>query len=158
LELNKTELIIIKILRKTKSVFVSKHFVVFTLLGIVNTLNTAIISWAASYIIQDNVSAIIGYLASLQIAFLLNCKFVFACKPTLKKYERFLISYIPSFIVYILVHAGTLSIFGSQFWATFVAVALSGPITFLIIKIYAFGKTQQKDETVHDENDTSENH
>jgi len=155
LELNDKELKLIKLLRKIKSVFISRYFIVFTLLGFVNTFNTSVISWVLSLVhVQENVSAIIGYLVSLQGAFLLNCKFVFICPPSLKRYERFLISYIPSFIVYILLHAGSLSIFGSQFWATFIAVALSGPITFVIIKLYAFGKTQQKDEIICDEKDT----
>lgn len=133
-----------RIFNDAKKTFLSRKFIMFCLLGIVNTLDTAIISFLAEKIIQDHLAGIIGYILSLQIAFFLSCRFIFQCKPSFKKYKRYLISYIPSFIVYFLGFVGALSALKlPQFWATFLAVMLSGPITFIIIKLYAFGK---KDE------------
>ena len=49
--------------------------------------------------------------------------------------------------MYVLIHAGILNAFNiSQFWATFIAVALSGPLTYIFIKIYAFGKSESKEK------------
>ncbi len=132
-----------KIFKKLKSTFLSRAFLIFCLLGVVNTFNTAVFSWALSFLLQKNMSAILGYILSLQGAYFLSCKFIFNCPPTLQKYERFLVSYIPSFIVYVMLHVGMIAMF-NQFWGTFVAVALSGPVTYIIIKLYAFGASANK--------------
>ncbi|MCQ2455071.1 MAG: GtrA family protein [Clostridia bacterium] len=138
---------IINILKKVKSTFLSGNFIKFCLFGIINTFNTSLFSWIFSLIpfVQANIAGILGYILSLQGAFLLTCKFIFKSKPALKKYTRFIISYIPSFIMYILIHAGALGALKlPQFWASFMAVMLSGPLTFAIVKIYAFNETAQK--------------
>ncbi len=127
---------------KAVKAFLNRNFILFCLLGFINTFNTSVISLLSNLLIeQENISAVIGYILSLQGAYLLSCRYIFEEKPTFNKYKRFLISYIPSFVVYVLVHAGAFSALGlNQFWATFVAVMLSGPLTFFIIKAYAFGK------------------
>ncbi len=141
-----------KIYQKLKSLFLNKNFIKFCLFGIINTFNTALFSYLLSLFLQENISAIFGYIISLQGAYLLTCKFIFKSKSSFKKYKRFLISYIPSFIVYVLIHAGTLAAFNlSQFWATFFAVMLSGPVTFFIIKIYAFSESSGKKKNVQEE-------
>ncbi len=126
---------------KVKNLFLNKKFMLFCLFGIINTVNTALFAFLAGLVIQENISAILGYVLSLQGAFLLTCKFIFRSSPTWVKYKRFLLSYIPSFILYILIHAGALSALKlPQFWASFIAVTFSGPLTYFIVKIYAFGK------------------
>ena len=66
----------------------------------------------------------------------------------MKKYLRFLISYIPNLIIYTLVSFITINLWQlDQFWATVLATAAGGPITFVIIKIYAFGnRIKEKDD------------
>ena len=132
---------ILGILTGIKDAILSNKFIMFCLFGIINTFNTALFSFLAGLFIQDNLSAIIGYLVSLQGAYYLSCKYIFRTNFSFRKYSRFIISYIPSFIVYVLIHAGALAALElSQFWASFVAVILSGPLTFIIVKLYAFGK------------------
>ena len=130
-----------------KNTFLSGRFIRFCLFGIVNTLNTSIFSSLFGLFLQDNIAGIMGYIVSLQGAYLLTCRYIFRSKSTLKKYERFLVSYIPSFIVYVLIHAGALNTLKlSQFWSSFLAVMLSGPLTFAIVKIYAFKESAKKSE------------
>lgn len=130
---------------RIKKLFLSGNFIKFCLFGIINTLNTSLFSSLYNLFMQSNIAGIVGYLTSLQGAYLLTCRFIFRSKSTWKKYKRFLISYIPSFIVYILIHAGALGALKlSQFWASFIAVMLSGPLTFFIVKIYAFNESTHK--------------
>ena len=118
---------IVDFLKSIKNALLNSSFIRFCLFGIINTLNTSIFSSLFGLFLQDNIAGIFG------------------SKSTLKKYNRFLISYIPSFLVYILIHAGALGALKlSQFWASFLAVMLSGPLTFIIVKIYAFNETANK--------------
>ena len=136
---------IVDFLKSIKNALFNSSFIRFCLFGIINTLNTSIFSSLFGLFLQDNIAGIFGYILSLQGAYLLTCRFIFRSKSTLKKYNRFLISYIPSFLVYILIHAGALGALKlSQFWASFLAVMLSGPLTFIIVKIYAFNETANK--------------
>ena len=140
---------VIEMLKKVKNLFLNKNFIKFSLFGIINTLNTALFSQALVWLkVQKNMSAILGYILSLQIAFWLTSRYIFRVKPTGSRYARFILSYLPSFLVYILLHGilGNLRI--TQFSATMIAVLLSGPLTFVIVKIYAFereGKGGKRD-------------
>lgn len=130
-----------RFLKKLKSIFVNKSFIEFCILGIINSFNDALFSHIAHYFMQENLAAVVGYAIALTMAFFLNSRFIFKSKPTLKKYGRFLISYIPNFIIYFLVTFITISTWHlPQFWGTVLAAMAGGPITFIIIKIYAFGR------------------
>ena len=126
---------------KLKRTFLEKRFLEFCALGIVNTFNDALFSWLFHLRLQENVSAVLGYAIALTIAFFLSCFVIFKEAPTKKRYFRFLISYIPNFLIYFLVTFLTINVLNlPQFWATVIAAAAGGPITFVIIKLYAFGK------------------
>lgn len=112
----------------------------FCLIGIINTFNTAFFSWLAHLKLQENISAHIGYFISLTINYILNSTVVFKNKLNLRSYLRFLISYVPNYIIYSLVSLVTINILEiDQFLATVLAIAAGAPITFVIIKLYAFG-------------------
>ena len=112
----------------------------FCVLGIVNTFNAAFLSWVAHYINQENAAAVAGYAVSLLINYLLNSRIIFKKPLNLKGFIRFGISYIPNFIIYFLVTFITINTLKmSQFWATVFAAMAGGPVTFIIIKVYAFG-------------------
>lgn len=116
-------------------------FIRFCLLGIINTFNDAFFSWLAHFVIQENAAAVAGYAVALTIAFFLSCKMIFKSKPSFKKYIRFIISYIPNFIIFFLVTFITINTLRlPQFWATVLAAMAGGPVTYIIIKLYAFGK------------------
>ncbi len=131
-----------EILKKAKETFINKKFLKFCLAGIINTFNAAFFSWLVHFFLQDNLAAVVGYIISLTINFSLNCKFIFKRKMNLRSYLRFLLSYIPNFMIYFLVTFITINTLElEQFWGTVFAAMAGGPITFIIIKFYAFGKT-----------------
>ena len=130
-----------ELLLKIKRTFLSKKFIQFCVLGVFNTFNDALFSWIYHFVMQENVAAVLGYFTALVIAFFLSSYVIFKKKPSFSRYIRFCMSYIPNFIIYFLVTFVTINTLGlPQFWGTVLAAAAGGPITFVIIKIYAFGK------------------
>ena len=124
-------------MRKT---FLNRRFLTFCLLGCVNTFNASLFSFIAEFLLHKNLAAIFGYLASLVVAFFLSCRFVFKKPPKLSSIIRFFISYIPNFILFNLVSIIAINAWGWRVeWATAVAIMIGGPLTFVIIKLYAFG-------------------
>ncbi len=129
-----------ELLLKIKRTFVSKYFIEFCVLGVINTLNDAIFSSFYHWLgLQDNVAAVVGYYTALTIAFFLSSRFIFKKRPSLKRYIRFFVSYIPNFIIFFLVTFVTINTMGlPQFWGTILAAMVGGPVTFVIMKIYTF--------------------
>lgn len=129
-----------KILIYMKHTFINKKFISYCLAGAVNTFTASFFSWLAHLVIQENIAAYTGYIISLIINYFLNSCLVFKKRPSLISFLRFSISYIPSFIIYFLVTFITINLWQlPQFWATVLAAMAGGPITFIIIKLYAFG-------------------
>ena len=129
-----------RLLSGFKHTFVSQKFIGYCLIGIVNTFNTAFFSWLAHFRVQENVAAYIGYFISLTINYILNSIIVFKNRLALRRYFRFLLSYVPNFFIYTLVSLLTINVMQiNQFWATVLATAAGAPITFVIIKLFAFG-------------------
>ena len=130
-----------ELLRKARNTFLSEKFIGSCLIGIINTFNTAFFSWLFHFILQENFAAYLGFFLSLTVNYLLNSHFVFKNHLHYKKYIKFLISYIPNFIIFFLVSFITINLLEmDQFWATVLATAAGGPVTFVIIKLYAFSR------------------
>ena len=108
--------------------------------GVVNTLNDAIFSWMYhNFGFQKNFAAVLGYYTAFTIAFFLHSKFTFKSKISFQRYFKFFVSYIPNFTIFFLSTFLTLDAMGlSQFWGTVLASMIGGPVTFVIMKIYAF--------------------
>ena len=133
-----------ELLLMIKRTFISKKFIAFCLLGVVNTLNDAIFSLIYHWMgLQENLAAVVGYYTAFTIAYFLHSKITFKCKISLKKYLKFFITYIPNFTIFALSTFLTLDTMGlSQFWGTVIASMFGGPVTFIILKIYTFKRKQ----------------
>ena len=128
-------------LRKLRRTFLSEKFIGYCLIGVINTFNTGVFSWILHFLVQENIAAALAFFLSLTVNYLLNSHFVFKTHLHYIKYLKFLLSYIPHFIIYFLVSFITINVLEmDQFWATILATAAGGPITFIIIKLYAFGR------------------
>ena len=129
-----------KLLTELKQTFFNKKFIGYCLIGIINTFNTAFFSWLAHFKVQENIAAYIGYFISLTINYILNSIIVLKNRLNFRRYFRFLLSYVPNFVIYTLVSLLTINVMQiNQFWATVLATAAGAPITFVIIKLFAFG-------------------
>lgn len=135
--------------------FLTTQFITFMVMGIINTFFAAAVATLLDiaknalfspsnpvrvFIQGFRTNFIVGYIASIVLSFFLNSKYTFCKKPTLKRFIKFPISYIPNFIFqYIMVF-----IFTSLHWnhtAAYVTAAILGtPITFISMKLMVFNK------------------
>ncbi len=135
-----------KVIINLKNIFVSKKFIEFCLLGCINCFNASLFSWIVEHFIQRNVAQIVGYACGLTIAFFITSTFIFKTKPTFKRYAKFLIAYIPNFIISFLMGFVTLNTLElNQFLGTFLAAASGGPITFIIMWVFTFSTPKTKE-------------
>ena len=138
-----------KILKPFKvffSVIFSKRFLIYTLIGSFNTVNCVLFStlleWAR---VQENLAFAIGYICSLTIAYIFNSIFNFKRKLTFLRYGKFLASYIPNFAIQNLVTFICFNIIDMHHvFAYIIAALLGSPITFICLKLFAFGEKRQK--------------
>ena len=123
-----------------KKHFLKKEFFLFLIIGGVNTFNGTIFSFIYASFLQANIAFILGYITALVIAYFLNCFFVFKVKPNFSKLIKFGLSYVPNFIIQNIVVFVFYNLLQWHVLLVYVlAAALSIPITFLILKVFAFG-------------------
>lgn len=136
----------LKPLRTFFTVFFSKRFIVYTLIGAFNTINcvmfSTLLEWAY---VQENLAFAIGYILSLTISYIFNSIFNFKRRLTFLRYGKFLISYVPNFIIQNIVTFICFNIIDMHHvFAYIIAALLGSPITFICLKIFAFGDKKQK--------------
>lgn len=119
----------------------SKHFVKFILIGGFNTLSGTVFSYAYSLIFSVNIAFIFGYITSLLIAYILNSVWNFKKSMSGKGMVKFCISYIPNFIIQNIVVIIVYNFWGINKLVAYLLAAIIGiPITFMMVKVFAFGK------------------
>ena len=135
---------VINIAGKVNKHFIKKDFMLFLLIGGINTLNGTIISFLLSMAMQANIAFVLGYLTALVIAYFLNTFIIFRQKIEAYKLIKFGISYIPNFLIQNIV---VLIFYNGIGWHRLIvftiAAAIGIPVTFLFVKLYAFRRKQQ---------------
>lgn len=131
---------------KKSKAFNLREFVLFLIVGVINTFNGVVFSWLYSCGLNPNMAFAAGYLTSLSAAYLLNTMLIFRNKLNFMKYIKFCISYIPNFIIQ---NAAVILFYNILNWHKLMAYALAAivgiPITFLAVKFFAFGKKSSKE-------------
>ncbi len=87
-----------KIYYKLKKKFLSKNFVLFALIGIINFFVYNSLYILLIHIINYVYASILSSFASMTSSFFLNSKYNFKVKPTFKNFILFPISNIPTFV------------------------------------------------------------
>lgn len=133
-------------LNKLKLLFLSRDFILFVIIGVVNTFNGVIFSLIFNMLIVNSSIAFCGgYLLSNVVAYLLNSSIIFKEKLGLIKYIRFFVSYIPNFLIQLAIVFMMCDILGLYNWLAYVVAATIGvPITFLCVKLFAFKPVSSK--------------
>lgn len=127
--------------RDKKVSFLSREFMLFILIGCINTFNGIFFSWLYSLLLHPNLAFVIGYITSLTIAYILNSKINFKQALSLNKYIKFCISYIPNFIIQNAIVFLVYNILGIHKLIAYAMAAIIGiPITFICVKLFAFKK------------------
>lgn len=130
-----------ELVMKVKSAFLSKDFIKFLVVGVVNTFNGTLFSYIYSLVINPNIAFIGGYITSLGIAYILNSKFIFYKPLKWKALIKFAISYIPNFIIQNIVVMIVYNLLALPSVIAYGLAAIIGiPITFIFVKLFAFGE------------------
>lgn len=133
---------------KLKHTFLSLQFIMFLIIGIINTINGIGFAYLYSLIIKNvNIAFIVGYLTSLTIAYILNSLLTFKEKLNLKKFIKFCISYIPNFLIQNVFVILFYNILNWEKLLVYCLAAIIGiPVTFLLLKIFAFKKKKSSNK------------
>ena len=124
-----------KLYYKLKNIFFNKTFILFVLIGIVNTL-----IYNEYYLIGIKftnyiISSVLAYLISMTCSFFMNTVYNFKIKPTIKKYLLFPISSIPTFICQTFGLSLLVEVFNiPKTYSGFIASLVAIPFSFIIMK------------------------
>ena len=127
--------------KRLKKLLLDKAFIIYALIGIINTLNNIWMSYVYSLFLNPNIAFAGGYITSLIVAYILNSFITFKQKLSVKKCIKFSVSYIPGFVIQNLAVFIVYNILNLKPIIAYVISAIIGvPITFIILKIFAFNK------------------
>lgn len=116
-------------------------FLLFILCGALGTLSNFICSSIISIRINPIISYIFGYSISLVVSYLLNVTFIFRRKIKIIDFIKFVISYLPNFIILFSFVYIFIDILNFNKYLTYLMAAIIGlPITFIILKLLTFKK------------------
>lgn len=122
--------------------FLSRAFLIFLIVGCINTfLCSALAKGMESLVGSANLAFNIGYILSNINAYFLNSKLVFPTTITIARYIKFALSYVPNYIIQNIIVTIVYNMLGFPSLASFLIAAVLGvPITFLCVKLFAFGR------------------
>lgn len=122
--------------------FFTRAFLLFLVVGTINTFLCSFLAMVIEPLVGNaNLAFNIGYLLSNSNAYLLNSLFVFPTRMTLTRYVKFFLSYVPNYIIQNAIVFVAYNLLGLPSIASYLLAAILGvPITFLCVKIFAFGR------------------
>lgn len=122
--------------------FFTRAFLLFLVVGTINTFLCSFLATVIEPLVGNaNLAFNIGYLLSNVNAYLLNSVFVFPTRMTLVRYVKFFLSYVPNYIIQNAIVFVAYNLLGLPSIAIYLLAAILGvPITFLCVKIFAFGR------------------
>lgn len=127
--------------QKFKDIFLSKQFVIFILIGIVNTFNGTVFSYVYSIFLSPNMAFLPGYISGLLISYVLNSFITFKEKLSFQKLIKFTVSSIPNFIIQYIVVIICNALGLHKLFAYILAAIIGVPITFVLVKFFAFKRS-----------------
>ena len=121
--------------------FWTREFALFLVIGCVNTLNGVVFSEAITLVLPVNTAFVLGYILANIVAYLLCGRFLFHAPCTVRGYVKFAVSYIPNFLIQNIIVFISYNLYALPSIAAFLLAAILGvPITFLLVKLFAFGE------------------
>ena len=129
-----------ELFKKIRRHFFTKEFLLFLVIGGINTLNGTFLAWLYGFAIPNaNLAFNLGYITANVVAYWLNSTFVFPEPLSWNRLVRFAVSYIPNYIIQNVIVLIFYNRLGFPPVASYlIAAALGVPITFLCVKLFAF--------------------
>lgn len=121
--------------------FFSREFLLFLAVGCLNTFNGSLLANALEHFLDTNFAFNIGYILANLIAYALNSRLIFHEPLALEKCLKFAVSYIPNYLIQNVIVFIFYNQLGFPSLAAFIIAAVLGvPVTFLAVKLFAFGR------------------
>ncbi|WP_238918095.1 GtrA family protein [Clostridium sp. YIM B02555] len=131
-------------IKKFRNTFFTKQFIIFVLIGIVNTFNGTVFSYIFSSFLSANIAFIPGYISGLLISYILNSFITFKEKLSLEKLTKFTISSMPNFFIQYIVVIICTTIGLHKLFAYMLAAIIGVPVTFILMKFFTFRNRSNK--------------
>lgn len=126
---------------RMREMFVNLQFILFVFCGCINVFNGIFFAWLYSLFLPANLAFCIGYITSLIISYFMNSVITFHKNMSMVRFVKFAISYIPNFIIQniiVLLIYNLMSL--PELLAYGMAAVVGVPVTFVMIKVFAFSK------------------
>ena len=123
--------------------FFTREFLLFLIVGGVNTFNGTFLAWLYAFLIPNhNLAFNCGYITSNLIAYYLNSTLIFPEPLSFNRCLRFALSYVLNYIIQNLIVLLFYNLLGYPPLLSYLLAAVLGvPATFLCVKLFAFGRT-----------------
>lgn len=132
------------IINQIKKTFLNKEFIIFIIIGVINTFNGVVFSYIYSKLLNENIAFIFGYISGLIIGYILNSYITFKEKLSIIKFIKFTTSYVPNFIIQNLVVIIAFNILGINEIIAYALAAIIGiPVTFILLKYFTFKRSDK---------------
>ena len=124
-----------KIIEKIKSIFLTKKFGSFFVIGLFNTGCSQFLYMVFVVLgMFAALSSVVSDVTTMVFSYFLNMKFTYHIKPSLKTFISFPLSYIPGWIVnalMVIVCVDFLHV--NELWAKMVSIPITVPLNFLVM-------------------------
>ncbi len=130
-----------RLVELVKNLFLKKDFILFVVIGAVNTLTTIVLSALLADLFGVNLAYVVGYLAGFLVSYLLNSHFTFHEKLSFVKLGKYAIATVPNFLIQNGVVFVVYNLLGwHHLIASVLAAAIGVPVTFILQKFFTFKK------------------
>lgn len=131
-------------IKKVKQLFLNKQFIIFIVIGGVNTISSAVFSIFYSMILGDVQAFIPGYITGILVSYILNTTFTFKDSFQVKKLIQFAMSTIPNFLIQLItVYIGVDLLHINNIICYGIAAVVGVPITFAILKLFVYSNKEE---------------
>ena len=126
---------------KLKKLFFNKEFIIFIIIGVINTLSSTVFAMLYSKVLAPTIAFVPGYLTGVIVSYTLNSIVTFKEKLNLNKFIKFGISTIPNFAIQWITVYIIVELLGLHKLVAYGLAAVIGvPVTFIILKLFVFIK------------------
>lgn len=132
-------------IKKVKQLFINRQFIIFIVIGGINTLSSAVFSSLYSMLLGKVEAFIPGYATGVLVSYTLNTVFTFKEEFELTKLIKFALSTIPNFLIqFVTVYIGVNLLHINNIICYGVAAIIGVPITFAILKLFVYTNKNSK--------------
>lgn len=127
------------LINKMKKLFFSKQFIIFIIIGVINTMSSTVFSSLYAMLLGEVQAFIPGYATGVIVSYMLNTLFTFKESFQWKKLIQFACSTIPNFMIqFIIVYIGVRVLHIPSIICYGMAAVIGVPVTFGILKLFVY--------------------